>query len=251
MSISRRAFLETAASALVAPAVLACGGGTEPKVGDPRLTARPGDPALPATVGLMELGLGTTRDGYLWVPPGYSSGTPAPLVVGLHGAGQSSELWNTYRNRADTRGFVLLAPDSRAATWDVVNGTFGPDVAFIDRALAFVFDRCRIDPARIALVGFSDGASYALSLGMSNGDLFTHLIAYSPGFLYATDPIVGKPPVFISHGTSDPILPFSRTRDDIVPQLRDAGYTVDFREFDGGHTVPADISEAALDWFLG
>jgi len=31
--------------------------------------------------------------------------------------------------------------------------------------------------------GFSDGASYALSVGITNGDLFTHVIAFSPGFV--------------------------------------------------------------------
>jgi predicted esterase len=36
----------------------------------------------------------------------------------------------------------------------------------------------------------------------------------------------------------------------IVPELRNAGYDVTYREFDGGHEVPAEISEEALDWFL-
>jgi len=253
MPISRRAFLRTTASALALPAAWSCGHGfVEPGVGDPRLSARPGQPTITPALRVTPLGLGGTRDGYLWVPAGYSGFTPVPLVVALHGAGQSADLWNTYRARADARGFVMLVPESRGNTWDIVaTRTFGPDVAFLDRALAFTFDRCRIDPARIAFVGFSDGASCVLSLGVSNGDLFTTLIAYSPGFVYPTDPLVGKPPVFISHGTADPILPYANTRDGIVPRLRDAGYTVEFRSFDGGHEVPADVSDAALDWWLG
>ncbi len=35
--------------------------------------------------------------------------------------------------------------------------------------------------------GFSDGASYALSLGVPNGDLFTHIVAFSPGFMRLPD----------------------------------------------------------------
>ncbi len=250
MPLSRRAFLETAASALALPAVWHCGRAfTEPGIGDPRLSARPGAPTVAPTIGLTELGLGSARDGWLWVPTGYVADTPAPLVLVLHGAGQSADLWTSYRTRADTRSFVLLASDSRGGTWDVLSGGFGPDVAFLDDALAFTFARCRIDPGRIALAGFSDGASYALSLGVSNGDLFTHLIAYSPGFLRPTEPLVGKPPVFVSHGTADPILAYGNTRNDLVPRLRDEGYTVTFESFDGGHTVPAAISEQALDWF--
>jgi predicted esterase len=36
--------------------------------------------------------------------------------------------------------------------------------------------------ATLAVSGFSDGASYALSIGPANGDLFTHVMAFSPGF---------------------------------------------------------------------
>ena len=101
------------------------------------------------------------------------------------------------------------------------------------------------------LGGFSDGASYALSLGVSNGDLFSHLIAFSPGFVERSDPIVGKPRIYVSHGTNDGILSVTTTRNAIVPFLRNEDYEVTFEEFDGGHEVPAEISESALDWFLG
>src|SRR3712207_7974813 len=50
--------------------------------------------------------------------------------------------------------------------------------------------------------GFSDGASYALSLGIPNGDLFTHLVAFSPGFA-APDGQRGHPRVFVGHGVDD------------------------------------------------
>jgi phospholipase/carboxylesterase len=131
-----------------------------------------------------------------------------------------------------------------------MRGFSAADVAFLDRALRHTFQRCRIDPAQIALAGFSDGASYALSLGVSNGDLFSHLVGYSPGFLNTSPPLVGEPRIFVSHGTQDPVLSVSLSRALIVPELRNAGYDVTYREFDGGHEVPAEISEEALDWFL-
>jgi len=34
------------------------------------------------------------------------------------------------------------------------------------------------------------------------------------------------------------VLPIDRTSRAIVPLLRNAGYTVEFREFTGGHAVP-------------
>ncbi|MFQ6096629.1 MAG: alpha/beta hydrolase [Armatimonadota bacterium] len=146
---------------------------------------------------------------------------------------------------------VLLIPESRGSSWDLLRGGFGPDVAFLDRALEYTFARCWINPDSVALGGFSDGASYALSLGLSNGDLFTHLVAYSPGFVDSRGPIVGKPRIYVSHGTQDSVLPVRFSRDHVVPMLINEGYDVTYVEFDGGHEVPSAITDSALDWFLG
>ena len=65
-------------------------------------------------------------------------------------------------------GVLLLAPDSRGATWDALpaaQGAFGPDVAFLRGALSQVLSLYRVDPAALAIQGFSDGATYALGLG--------------------------------------------------------------------------------------
>jgi phospholipase/carboxylesterase len=89
----------------------------------------------------------------------------------------------------------------------------------------------------VALGGFSDGASYALSLGLTNGDLFTHLIAFSPGFM-APGGEVGRPRCYVAHGTRDAVLPIDRCSRRLVPVLERAGYAVRYHEFDGPHTVP-------------
>ena len=127
----------------------------------------------------------------------------------------------------------------------MINGFFGPDVSFIDQALAYTFAHAAIDAARLAIGGFSDGASYALSLGLMNGDLFTHVMAFSPGFIVVKR-TVGRPTIFISHGTHDEILPIENTRQRLVPDLQRAGYALRYREFDGPHTVPPSIAREAF-----
>jgi phospholipase/carboxylesterase len=249
-SISRRGFLKSSLAMLLAQPLLGCDDSPSEVVGPgPRLTARPGEPTIAPTLGLTALGLGEPRDGLLFVPESYSADTPVPLFVALHGAGGAGSDWAGYRPQAEGRGMVLLAPDSRSNTWDLIQGSYGPDVAFLDLALQYTFQRCRIDPTRIAFAGFSDGATYALSLGLPNGDLVSHIIAYSPGFFVRYQP-VGMPRIFVSHGTNDTILPVTASRDTIVPSLRDAGYDVTYQEFDGGHQIPAAIAAASLDWFL-
>jgi phospholipase/carboxylesterase len=166
----------------------------------------------------------------------------------LHGAGGSAQNGlNPLRRLVDATGLILLAPDSREATWDVIRGGYGPDVAFIDQALARVFERYAVDRKRLIIGGFSDGASYALSLGLTNGDLFTHVLAFSPGFMAPAE-YRGKPHLFVSHGTRDQVLPIDRCSRRLVPLLQRGGYDVQYREFAGGHTVPADIAHEALTW---
>ncbi|CAA9490767.1 MAG: Phospholipase/carboxylesterase [uncultured Rubrobacteraceae bacterium] len=120
---------------------------------------------------------------------------------------------------------------------------------FVNRALEQTFGRLAVDPERLAVGGFSDGASYALSLGIDNGDLFSHVLAFSPGFMAPAERR-GRPPVFVSHGTADQVLPIDRTSRRIVPQLERQGYQVTYREFDGPHTVPKPVAREALEWFI-
>lgn len=213
------------------------------------LLAQPETVTTAAPSGLHQLGLDATRDVLLYVPSGYRPEEPAPLALMLHGAGGVAQHGLALlQGLADTTGIILLAPPSRRQTWDVIYGSYGADITFIDRALTHTFSRYAIDPSRVAVGGFSDGASYALSVGITNGELFSHVLAFSPGFMVPADQR-GAPSIYISHGTHDDVLPIDRCSRRIVPQLQKAGYDVVYREFDGPHTVPADIAVEAVNWF--
>jgi len=218
------------------------------------IKARPGTPTQTPTVGYSALGITSARDGFLYVPTTYQASTPAPLVVLLHAGGSSAKYWQDggIGSLVDDLGIVVLAPDSRHLSWDLLTPNvqgFGPDAAFINTALAYTFQRCNINPARIALGGFSDGATESFGLGFINGDFFTHVIAYSPGLLFAPW-VQGKPKVFVSHGMLDTVFSFDNTRTQIVPNLIAAGYATTFVEFTGGHEVPGTIARQSFEWFL-
>jgi phospholipase/carboxylesterase len=230
------------------------------------LRARPLTTVTTRDAGTQALDLGGARDAVLHLPPEIGS-RPIPLVVLLHGAGGDGE--GFVRGLLPLVGaarIALLAPDSRGSTWDAVLPVyrslidvlapqprlmgFGPDVAFLDRALERVFQLVSVDPEQIAIAGFSDGATYALSLGLLNGDLFNRIVAFSPGFITG-DPrdLPGERPlVFVSHGLADGILPIDRSSRRIVPTLRERGYTVTYREFSGGHEIPDDVVREAIAW---
>jgi len=214
---------------------------------DGRLDFRAHAPSGVVGGGLTPLGLSQDRDGFLFVPSGNSTRHPAPLVILLHGATQSSRLFERLTAVADTVGVVLLAPDSRGMTWDAIRDDFGPDVAFLDRAIMRAFDRASIDSCRVVIGGFSDGATYALSLGIRNARRVSGVVAFSPGFVIPARS-VEKVPVFLRHGTRDQILPIDASSRPIVRALREEGFDVDYKEFDGPHTVRPDDGRAALEW---
>jgi predicted esterase len=216
-----------------------------------RLRAQPGTPRNEdGPVGLHPLGVSLGHDAILYVPPGYQPDQPAPLAVMFHGAGGSARHGlELLQPLADDSNLLLLAPGSQGPTWDVIVEDFGPDVHAIDAALAHTFERYAVDPARVAIGGFSDGASYALSLGLGNGDLFRHVIAFSPGFAVPPRQL-GTPRIFMSHGTQDRVLPIDRCSRRLMRVFERAGYDVNYREFDGPHIVPEEMMREAVHWWL-
>src|ERR687890_208872 len=211
-----------------------------------RLRARPVRVTGSTPVGLQPLMIGAARDSHLYVPTTYRADRPAPLVLLLHDAGgHARQGLDLLRSLADAAGLLLLAPASRDHTWDLlVDRRYGPDAAIIEQT----FSRYAIDPVRLAIGGFSDGASYALSLGITNGDLFTHVLAFSPG-LMAPGGRTGSPRIFVSHGVRDGVLPIDRCSHRIVPELERGGYDVLYREFDGEHSISLEIALEAIGWF--
>ncbi|MDB5961294.1 MAG: hypothetical protein JWP59_2588 [Massilia sp.] len=216
----------------------------------PHLHARPGQVTGAAPSGLYTLPIGGSRDSYLYVPPQYDPARALPLVLLLHGAGGSAhDGLRIFLHRADLDGLMLVAPASQASSWDIiVKRAYGKDIDLADRALDYVFSNYAIVPGKVAVGGFSDGASYALTLGLANGDLFSHVIAFSPGFIGPVE-ARGVPKVFMSHGTRDSVLPIDDCSRRLAPVLRSAAYPLVYHEFNGGHEIPAEEVRFAIDWF--
>jgi predicted esterase len=172
--------------------------------------------------------------------PGYR------LVVSLHGAGGSARQGlGLFLPVAAEQDLLVVAPQSSGASWDLIHGGFGPDVQRLDRVLTEIVDRYPVN--RMFIGGFSDGASYALSLGLSNGDIFEAVLAFSPGFA-APQERHGNPRIFVSHGTADRILPVDRCSRRLVPRLRAMGHDVTYEEFAVGHEVPTHLVRQAAAW---
>ncbi|MYM75065.1 thioesterase [Duganella sp. FT134W] len=232
-------------------------GAAPPPYADGRLHARPDllrqiphqrQPALDC--GTHQLAFSDGRKAVLHVPPHLDSGSgaggqPLHLLVWLHGAGgQHGGGDQLALAHAMRHGALLLMPEALSTSWDMLRGGFGADLAFLDRALLWTMQRYQVDEQAMALAGFSDGASYALSVGLMNGHLFSDILAFSPGYM-APLRREGQPRVAVVHGRDDAVLPVHRGHD-IAQRLVQEGYAVHYHEFDGAHLVSPAEARAAL-----
>jgi len=218
-----------------------------------RMTFRPGAapvaPALPP--GRHGLSFDAGREAVLVVPEGLPDDAPVPLLVMFHGAGgEANRILPHLVPWARARRFLLLAPQSMFPTWDIVIGGHGPDLQRLDGALSMVASRFRLDAQHLAFAGFSDGGSYALSLGLTNGDVASHVIGLSAGFMN-TFTSTGTPRVFLAHGRSDAQLPIETSAHAHARRLLESGHDLTLQPFDGDHVIVPWVVARAIEFFLG
>jgi phospholipase/carboxylesterase len=136
------------------------------------------------------------------------------------------------------------APDPAA-----FDAALGAVIGFIDQATR----RYPIDPARLAVVGFSQGGSLAYACGLHHRPRFAAVAALSswlnPLLLDSAVSLSGLP-LLIQHGSRDELVQVERGRE-AVEQLRATGAQVVYREYDMGHEINAagvrDLSEFLTD----
>jgi phospholipase/carboxylesterase len=204
----------------------------------------------PLPPGRHHLGIAGERDAVLFVPTGLDEQAAVPLFVMFHGAGGFPEKVLPFiEEHAERDKFLILAPHSMYPTWDIVIGGHGPDLERLQLALIEVTSHYRIDRDHLAFAGFSDGASYALSTGITNGDMVSHVIAFSGGFMSIFTQ-EGAPKVFIAHGLVDEQLPIDTSARANASKLKAAGYNVQYVEFNGLHVIEPAIVGIAVEFFL-
>jgi len=205
--------------------------------------------------------------GHVWIERGESRAillTPTeidpakryPLISVLHGAGRQDEmLVKACRDEPEKRDALFLVPRSQLPTWDLIASRERPDLDFLEYAYDLIYRRYPVDAGRQALLGYSDGASYALSVGLSNPHVFRAVMGWAAGFLALDtadlEPGTPKPPVLLEYGTHDELFPFERVALPMRATLEQLGYTVEFRVDQGGRHWPSgSFQSEALDWFF-
>lgn len=124
--------------------------------------------------------------------------------------------------------------------------------AHVEALLSQLASRYRLPRARIALVGFSQGAMLALDTLLHASEPVGCVALLSGTFVAEQEwlPRMAKQravPLFMSHGVYDQVLPF-RLSEALRDTLRGHGYKVTWREFAGGHEIPPKVLDDLADF---
>ena len=195
------------------------------------------------------------RGGFsLYVPEAWDGQASMPLVVALHGgSGHGRDFLWSWLREARGRNVLVLSPTAQDRTWSIMGGA-DVDADRLRETIESVAARYPVDRARVLLTGMSDGATYALLLGLRSGPPFTHLapacgvlhpLLFAGGLDRAQDF-----PIYLIHGALDWMFPVYTARMG-RDALLSAGARLVYREIeDLSHTYPRDENPKILDWLM-
>lgn len=214
----------------------------------------PRDEASPTGFVRLEQGRGRA---VLLTPDEWAPDEKLPLVTVFHGAGRQDEmLVKACRDEPERRRALFLVPRSADPTWDLITGQGQEDLEFLEYAWDLIYRRYPVDRERQVLMGYSDGASYALSMALSNPGFFDAALCWAAGFVVVDRSAIGSPArkarLYLEYGTHDELFPFEQIAVPMRDNLRAAGYELEFSVDEGGRHWPSGTFQGeALSWYFG
>ena len=193
----------------------------------------------------------------LSVPGSYRADTPAPLVVLLHGYTSSAaeqELYFKLGAESERRGFLYALPDGTQEPdgdrfWNATNaccdfqGSGVDDSAFLSGLIDQVKASYSVDPARVYLVGHSNGGYMAYRMACDHADQITAVVSLAGAMWSNPAQCAPTRPVSVLqiHGTADEVV--SYTGGSRYPGAEET--VADWRELDG--CSPEAVTGRPLD----
>jgi predicted esterase len=200
------------------------------------------------------------------LPEGYDDSAAVPLVIGLHGYGDSPEnfirLWGLF----DSPRFIYACPRAPYPvllngdigwSWFMTTGdpweTAGMDRHSVDFVMAAIDSlRARFSVSRVFLVGFSQGCAVTWLIGLRESGELSGIAglggrletAVLPESLLV--PALGLP-AFVGNGTEDEKAP-PVDGEDAARFLSEHGFEVTLRTWQGGHGMYRSILLEVQRW---
>lgn len=172
--------------------------------------------------------LGGDRPAQVILPPGYSPGTPRPLLVLLHGFSATGPIQDLYLGltpEASAKGFITIVPDgtinelglhfwNASPSWCCdFSGTDVDDSAYLLALVDEASLRFSIDPDRVYLVGHSNGGFMSHKMACEHADRFAAIAAIAGSLPLDEADCAPSEPVSVLqiHGTLDALVLYPGT----------------------------------------
>jgi predicted esterase len=203
-------------------------------------------------------------------PPEFDTSRAHTLIIGLHGLAGTMDNLQESAEVLTADGFIVALPQAVYPThnhqgklgydwtlWrrrDSATSIRAAELVFSDQLPSVVADlqqRYQID--HVYLLGSSQGAIIAMITAINSGDLFDGVVSFFPAAFdiswFTEDALEASRGVrvMLLHGRDDQIARFS-VSEKAGDALKEAGYDVTFRPFDGGHRVPIDQLDFVTEW---
>jgi len=130
--------------------------------------------------------------------------------------------------------------------------TFGTSLKLLQKFVQEVRDGYPVNPEQLILLGFSQGTVMAYATALLQPSAFLAVVALSgyipsqSGLPLQLNQLEGFP-VFISHGTNDPMIPARLGREASEILIR-ANADVTYREYPMGHEVTEEVIRDLKQW---
>jgi poly(3-hydroxybutyrate) depolymerase len=185
-------------------------------------------------------------DSYLvYVPQAYDPVRPHPLVVILHGIGesaylpQSSPVHDAFLASCERHGVILVAPNGKHHLPGTAHFYRDEGERDVLQVISLAKAAYNVDPARVYLTGPSMGGFGTWYIGSRHPELFA---AIAPVCGFGTGRFASMPrievrrlagvPTYVTHGSADPTVPVSESRE-LVGLMKKAGLAVTYDELPG------------------
>lgn len=203
----------------------------------------------------------------VYLPPQYDPAKTYRLLIALHGFGDNAVNFGYIYDSIKDNDLIMVVPeapyllpnkDFQGFSWSPL---VGPDNPIWEPAFTSLEDAImelgwslkeKYKPQSTWLMGFSQGSAYTLILGLRRPQCYDGLIAFG-GWLEtdvldeATLTSAKQVPVFLAHGTQDRIIGYDQGAK-AFETLKEIGYDVTLRSFEGGHLVDRESLKAGLEW---
>ena len=200
-------------------------------------------------------------------PDDYDPNIDYPMVVLLHGFGADMHDLAGLCPAIDRRGYLYALPNA-PTVFQLGPGQTGfgwmppfgqgteDDAETAVGLLGGFFDEVRdqegVSEGKVLLMGFSQGGGMTYRCGLPSPETFAGLGALSsvmpdPSVLRQRLPTQRTQPIFIAHGTHDPLIPIERARE-AKSFLEAEGYSPLYQEFPMRHEISQEVLQELTPW---